>query len=46
MEDLSVVFLQIHGPNWNVFIFMAILYTIYLVFKHGVKLQEDSNTVI
>lgn len=27
-------------------IFMAILYTIYIVFKYGVKLQEDSNTVI
>jgi len=27
-------------------IFMAILYTIYLVFKYGVELQKDSNTVI
>ncbi|MBL3529985.1 hypothetical protein JMJ99_01295 [Companilactobacillus zhachilii] len=27
-------------------IFIAILYTIYLVFKYGVELQEDSNSVI
>lgn len=27
-------------------IFLAILYTVYLVFKYGVDLQKDSNTVI
>lgn len=27
-------------------IFIAILYTIYLVFKYGVELQDDVNTVI
>ena len=27
-------------------IFVAILYTIYLIFKYGVELQNDSNTVI
>lgn len=27
-------------------IFIAILYTIYIVFKYGVKLQDDANTVI
>lgn len=27
-------------------IFIAILYTIYLVFKYGVELQNDANTVI
>jgi len=27
-------------------IFLAILYTLYLVFKYGVALQTDSNTVI
>lgn len=27
-------------------IFIAILYTIYFVFKYGVELQNDANTVI
>ena len=27
-------------------IFIAILYTIYLVFKYGVELHNDANTVI
>jgi len=45
-RSISGVFVNSWSQIGMYFIFMAILYTIYLVFKYGVKLQEDSNTVI
>lgn len=44
--SISSVFANSWGQIGIYVIFIAILYTIYLVFKYGVELQNDSNTVI
>ncbi|WP_283112694.1 hypothetical protein [Lactobacillus gallinarum] len=34
------------ASSWNALIFLAIIYIIYLVFKSGLKLQQESDTFI
>lgn len=46
VSSLSGVFSNSWSQIGIYIIFVAILYTIYLVFKYGFELQEDSNTVI